>query len=42
VAKVIINKACITDSTTPELVMRTGDIPKRAARREKGSQEKSA
>jgi ATP-dependent Clp protease ATP-binding subunit ClpX len=42
VAKVIINKACITDSTTPELVMRTGDIPKRAARREKGAQEKSA
>ena len=42
VAKVVINKACITDSATPELVMRTGDIPKRAARREKGAQEKSA
>jgi ATP-dependent Clp protease ATP-binding subunit ClpX len=42
VAKVVINKACITDSAAPELVMRTGDIPKRASRREKGSQEKSA
>ena len=42
VSQVVINKACITDSATPELVMRTGDIPKRAARREKGSQEKSA
>jgi len=42
VAKVVINKACVTDSTTPELIMRTGDIPKRAARRDKGAQEKSA
>jgi ATP-dependent Clp protease ATP-binding subunit ClpX len=42
VAKVLITKACIDGSATPEMVMRTGDIPKRATRREKGSQEKSA
>jgi ATP-dependent Clp protease ATP-binding subunit ClpX len=42
VAKVVINKTCITDSATPELIMRTGDLPKRATRRDKGTQEKSA
>jgi ATP-dependent Clp protease ATP-binding subunit ClpX len=42
VAKVLITKACIDGSAAPEMVMRTGDIPKRVTRREKGSQEKSA
>ena len=42
IAKVIINKECIDENVAPTLVARTGDIPKRAARREKGTEEKSA
>jgi ATP-dependent Clp protease ATP-binding subunit ClpX len=42
VAKVIIEKSCITENAAPTLVPRTGDIPKRAARREKSTEEKSA
>ena len=42
IAKVIITKECIDSSAAPTLVERTGDIPKRAARREKGTEEKSA
>ncbi|MTA32054.1 MAG: ATP-dependent Clp protease ATP-binding subunit ClpX, partial [Actinobacteria bacterium] len=42
VAKVIITKECIDENAAPTLVERTGDIPKRASRREKGSEEKSA
>ena len=42
VAKVVIEKACIDDGAAPTLVNRTGDIPKRASRREKSSEEKSA
>jgi ATP-dependent Clp protease ATP-binding subunit ClpX len=42
VAKVIINKECIDENAAPTLVARTGDIPKRASRREKGTEEKSA
>jgi ATP-dependent Clp protease ATP-binding subunit ClpX len=42
IAKVVIEKECIESNAAPTLVPRTGDIPKRATRREKGSQEKSA
>ena len=42
IAKVIITKECISDSAAPTMVERTGDIPKRASRREKGAEEKSA
>ena len=42
IAKVIINKECIDENAAPTLVARTGDIPKRASRREKGTEEKSA
>ena len=42
IAKVIITKECIDESSAPALIERTGDIPKRASRREKGSEEKSA
>ena len=42
IAKVIITKECIDESAGPTLVERTGDIPKRASRREKGTEEKSA
>ena len=42
IAKVIIEKACIETHTAPTLVPRIGDIPKRASRREKPSEEKSA
>jgi ATP-dependent Clp protease ATP-binding subunit ClpX len=42
IAKVIIEKACIESNAAPTLVARTGDIPKRASRREKPNEEKSA
>ena len=42
IAKVIITKECIDESAGPTLVERTGDIPKRVSRREKGTEEKSA
>jgi len=42
IAKVIITKECISESAAPTLVERTGDIPKRVSRREKGTEEKSA
>jgi ATP-dependent Clp protease ATP-binding subunit ClpX len=42
IAKVTIEKGCITDNAAPTLVPRTGDIPKRASRREKNTEEKSA
>jgi len=42
IAKVIITKECIDQSAAPTLIERTGDIPKRASRREKGTEEKSA
>jgi ATP-dependent Clp protease ATP-binding subunit ClpX len=42
IAKVIIEKKCIEESAAPTLIARTGDIPKRSARRDKGSEEKSA
>ena len=42
IAKVIITKECINENVAPTLVERTGDIPKRASRREKGAEEKSA
>ena len=42
IAKVIIEKACIEDNVAPTLLPRTGDIPKRASRRDKSSEEKSA
>ena len=42
IAKVIITKECIIENAAPTLVERTGDIPKRASRREKGTEEKSA
>ena len=42
IAKVIIEKKCIESNAAPTLVPRTGDIPKRASRRDKSSEEKSA
>ena len=42
IAKVIIEKECITSSAPATLVERVGDLPKRSPRRDKGSEEKSA
>jgi ATP-dependent Clp protease ATP-binding subunit ClpX len=42
IAKVVVTAESITDGITPTFVQRTGDIPKRAARGEKRSEEKSA
>ena len=42
VSKVIVTAESITDGVTPTFVQRTGDIPKRTARAEKRSEEKSA
>ena len=42
VAKVIITKECIADGAPPTFVARTGDIPKRIVRGQKGPEEKSA
>ena len=42
VAKVIVTKECIDSGATPTYVQRSGDLPKRPSRRDKGSEEKSA
>ena len=42
VAKVIVTKECIADGAVPTFVVRTGDIPKRIVRGQKGPEEKSA
>jgi len=42
IAKVILTHECISDGGAPTLIHRTGDIPKRGARRDKGQEEKSA
>jgi ATP-dependent Clp protease ATP-binding subunit ClpX len=42
IAKVVIEKECIESNAPATLVERTGDLPKRASRREKSSEEKSA
>ena len=42
IAKVILTHECISDGGAPTLISRTGDIPKRGARRDKGQEEKSA
>lgn len=42
VAKVIVTRECIADGAPPTFVARTGDIPKRIVRGQKGSEEKSA
>ncbi len=42
IAKVILTHDCISDGGAPTLIARTGDIPKRGARRDKGQEEKSA
>jgi ATP-dependent Clp protease ATP-binding subunit ClpX len=42
IAKVIIEKDCIENGAAPTLINRTGDIPKRASRRDKSTEEKSA
>lgn len=42
VAKVIVTKECIADGAPPTFVTRTGDIPKRIVRGQKGPEEKSA
>jgi ATP-dependent Clp protease ATP-binding subunit ClpX len=42
IAKVVVTAESITEGVTPTFVQRTGDIPKRAARGEKRSEEKSA
>lgn len=42
VAKVIVTKECIAEGSSPTFVTRTGDIPKRIVRGQKGPEEKSA
>jgi ATP-dependent Clp protease ATP-binding subunit ClpX len=42
IAKVILTHECINEGGAPTLIPRTGDIPKRGARRDKGQEEKSA
>jgi len=42
ISKVILTHECISDGGAPTLIARTGDIPKRGARRDKGQEEKSA
>ena len=42
IAKVIIEKDCITSKAAATLVERVGDLPKRSPRRDKSSEEKSA
>jgi ATP-dependent Clp protease ATP-binding subunit ClpX len=42
IAKVIIEKDCIDSNAPATLVERTDELPKRASRREKNSEEKSA
>lgn len=42
VAKVIVTKECIVDGAAPTFLPRTGDIPKRIVRGQKGPEEKSA
>ena len=42
IAKVIIEKSCIESNAPATLIERVGDLPKRASRREKSSEEKSA
>lgn len=42
VAKVIVTKECIDSGAAPTYIQRTGDLPKRPSRRDKGSEEKSA
>ena len=42
IAKVILTQECINEGGAPTLIPRTGDIPKRGARRDKGQEEKSA
>lgn len=42
VAKVIVTRECIADGAQPTFVARTGDIPKRIVRGQKGPEEKSA
>lgn len=42
VAKVIVTKECIADGEPPTFIARTGDIPKRIVRGQKGQEEKSA
>lgn len=42
VAKVIVTKECIQEGAAPTFINRTGDIPKRIIRGQKGQEEKSA
>ena len=42
IAKVIIEKECITSKAPATLIERVGDVPKRSSRREKSTEEKSA
>ena len=42
VAKVVVTKECIADGAPPTFIARTGDIPKRIIRGQKGPEEKSA
>jgi ATP-dependent Clp protease ATP-binding subunit ClpX len=42
IGKVLVTAESITDGVTPTFIERTGDIPKRAARAEKRTEEKSA
>lgn len=42
VAKVIVTRECIADGAPPTFIARSGDIPKRIVRGQKGPEEKSA
>jgi len=42
IVRVIIDKGCIEGTCAPTLVEGTRDLPKRASRRDKGDEEKSA
>jgi ATP-dependent Clp protease ATP-binding subunit ClpX len=42
IAKVIIEKECITSKAPATLIERVGEVPKRSSRREKSTEEKSA
>jgi ATP-dependent Clp protease ATP-binding subunit ClpX len=42
IGKVIVTKECIQEGTSPTFIKRTGDIPKRVIRGQKGPEEKSA
>jgi ATP-dependent Clp protease ATP-binding subunit ClpX len=42
IGKVIVTRECIQDGSAPTFIKRTGDIPKKIVRSQKGPEEKSA